>query len=103
MPTNIARKKMKFARFAILAAFGMILTACSDESGFVTDAGTARSVLLDAGYTRIQIGGFSWFSGCGFYWFQTEFSAVGPTGRYVNGTVCSSIIGKGAQILIDSK
>ena len=78
-------------------------SAISQTKGWATDPQTTISVLKDAGYSQITVGGFSWFSGCVGSWYQTSFTAFGPTGRWVEGTVCSGIITKGAQIIINAK
>ncbi len=57
----------------------------------------AQQVLVDAGYSNVRTGGYSWL-GCGKGGiYATDFEAVGPTGMPVKGTVCSGFF-KGATI-----
>lgn len=63
-----------------------------------TDAENANRILENNGYENIQITGYNWF-GCSEDDFQhTGFTATGPTGKPVNGTVCSGIFFKNSTI-----
>lgn len=63
-----------------------------------TDADNAVRVLSANGYEEIQITGYSLF-GCSEDDFQrTGFKAVGPTGKHVQGTVCSGLLFKNSTI-----
>ena len=63
-----------------------------------TDADNAVRVLDANGYEQIQITGYNWF-GCSKDDFQhTGFTAVGPTGKKVEGTVCSGLLFKNSTI-----
>ena len=63
-----------------------------------TDADNAVRVLEANGYEQIQITGYSLF-GCSEDDFQrTGFKAVGPTGKKVEGTVCSGLLFKNSTI-----
>ena len=75
----------------------------AEAKGFVSDPETATRVLIDAGYKPIEVGGFSWLSGCFGSWYQTKFTAISPSGTLVSGTVCTGILTKGAQILINTR
>ena len=97
--------KLRAASIAMLA-LGIGVEAIikpAEAKGFVSDPDTATRVLIDAGYKPIEVGGFSWFSGCLHFWYQTKFTAVSPGGTLVAGTVCSGILSKGAQILINTR
>lgn len=59
----------------------LLLSACTDEE-------SATKVLSEQGYTDVVTSGYS-FLGCGRDdVYRTEFSAVSPTGKRVNGVVC---------------
>ncbi|UNY41085.1 lipoprotein [Klebsiella phage KP185] len=63
-----------------------------------TDADNATRVLDNAGFTDIKITGYKFFS-CSEDDFQhTGFTAIGPTGKPVNGTVCSGLFLKNSTI-----
>ena len=75
-------------RFFILLA--VLFSGC-------TASNEATRALEGAGYTQIQITGYSWF-GCGKDdTFATGFEATGPSGKHVSGVVCSGWL-KGATI-----
>lgn len=58
------------------------LAGCSDPAG-------ARKALEGAGYTDIEITGVAW-TGCGQDDYEeTGFKAKGPSGKQVEGAVCS--------------
>lgn len=60
----------------------------------------ATEVLKGAGYTNIEITGFSPFACSKDDMFATGFKAKGPTGVAIKGTVCSAWF-KGATIRLD--
>lgn len=65
-----------------------------------TSADTAVRALEGAGYTSINIEGYTLF-GCGEHdVFHTKFTAKGPTGKSVSGVVCAGWL-KGATIRTD--
>jgi hypothetical protein len=69
----------------------LLLVGCSDPD-------TARRALDGAGYTEIQITGWNW-TGCAKNdTYSTGFKAKGPTGKPVEGVVCSGMLLKGATI-----
>ena len=82
--------KSKFLLIALSLGFLLGCTVPSDR---------ARSVLSDAGFTEINLGGYSWLA-CGQDdTFSREFSAVGPSGKRVHGTLCCGFsVGKGCTI-----
>jgi hypothetical protein len=67
----------------IIVLLALVLAGCTDEP-------RARKALLDAGYKPTSVGGYGLFS-CGDDLFSTEFTAIGPTGRPVRGTVCTGV------------
>jgi hypothetical protein len=68
-----------------------LLAGCTDEN-------TAQRALSGAGYTEIKFTGYSWFA-CGQDdLYATGFKAVGPTGRFTKGAVCSSLFTKFATV-----
>jgi len=73
-----------------------LVIVCLALSG-CTDPERAGKVLSDNGFTNIHIGGYSW-AGCskGDY-YATEFDAISPSGKQVNGVVCSAWM-KGSTI-----
>lgn len=74
----------------LLVVLLLLVPACSDEPG-------AERALLDAGYTNISLTGYEWF-GCGKDdGWSTGFTATGPSGRRVEGVVCSGVL-KGSTI-----
>lgn len=75
---------MKKISLLVAAAAMLTLAGCSvpPEEG-------AR-VLTSMGFTNIQVGGASLFSGCGRDDSRSaSFTATGPTGIKVEGTLCS--------------
>ncbi len=83
---------MKYINRSIAAlVLAVSLTGC-------TDADNAVRVLDANGYEQIQITGYNWF-GCSKDDFQhTGFTAVGSTGKKVEGTVCSGLLFKNSTI-----
>ncbi len=75
----------------------IVIAAVIGLSG-CTDADNATRILDDNGYTNIQITGYNWF-GCSEDDFQhTGFTATGPTGKTISGTVCSGIFFKNSTV-----
>lgn len=73
---------------ALITVFA--LTAC-------TSAVDTNKALTSAGFTNIEINGYSFF-GCGKEdTFRTKFTATNPQGQRVEGVVCSAWF-KGATI-----
>lgn len=84
---------MKRLLLAVASVATLALAACSDGD-------TARRVLIQQGYTEIEITGYSPFS-CGKDdSFATGFVATSPAGIRISGTVCSAFF-KGATIRFD--
>lgn len=77
-------KKIAFA-LALIA-----LSGCTDHNG-------TQRALEDAGYSKIELKGYSFFGCSQQDTFRTEFKATGPSGRNVEGVVCSGIF-KGSTI-----
>ena len=76
--------------FTCLAALFLLLSGC-------TAPDRALRTLTEAGFSNIKVGGYNWFS-CGKGdIFATNFQAVGPTGKPVEGTICNGLL-KGATI-----
>ena len=81
----------------ILAFFGFILLF--KMGGGCTDAETATDVLNKAGYQGIEIKDDYQFWTCGSGdHYATGFSAINPTGKRVEGTVCCGWAMKGCTI-----
>lgn len=85
---------MKFSFVVLFVVFFVVaMTGCTDADG-------ARSVLLDQGYSNIEITGYEFF-GCGEDdTYQTGFEATAPSGRRVVGIVCKGLLFKGSTIRI---
>lgn len=65
-----------------------------------TQPDTATRALESAGYTKIQLDGYSIF-GCGKDdTFHDKFTAIGTNGKVVHGAVCGGWF-KGATIRLD--
>lgn len=64
----------------------------------VTDEEGARSTLEGAGYSEVQITGYSFFACGDGDWYSTGFKAIGPGGSPVSGAVCSGLIVKNSTI-----
>lgn len=80
-------------KYLSLLAIGALVSACDDPK-------TARRALDNAGFTRIETLGWSFF-GCGQDDdFATRFRAVNYNGKVVEGVVCSGWF-KGATIRHD--
>jgi hypothetical protein len=78
---------MKYIFIALLA---VLVTGC-------TDAEVAKKALDGAGYTDVQMTGYEVFACSKDDTFHTGFKAKGPTGKPVEGVVCSAWL-KGATI-----
>lgn len=78
-------------KLILITAMLLALTACSSSND-------ARHALESAGYTDIQITGWSPFSCSEDDTFSTGFIAKNPAGQTVKGTVCSGLFFKGATI-----
>lgn len=70
----------------------LLLCACSAPND-------ARKVLADAGYTDVNLHGYSWFCCSDDDTFATSFDALSPAGVRVNGCVCGGWM-KGQTIRI---
>lgn len=81
---------MKIIGTLVLALF---LTGCTSEV-------SARKVLADQGYTRIEITGYRYFGCSADDEFHTGFKAVSPAGHEVSGVVCAGWM-KGETIRFD--
>jgi hypothetical protein len=79
-------------RNTILAVIvGILFAGCTNESD------TIRT-LQNAGFSNVNVTGYSWFE-CGQDdTFHTGFEATNPTGMRVSGTVCCGFLGKGCTI-----
>lgn len=75
----------------------LLLTLIALASVGCTDSAAARKALEGAGYTKIEITGYSYFGCSDSDTFHTGFEAIGPTGIPVEGVVCSGWF-KGATI-----
>lgn len=80
-------------KLIIAATIALSLTAC-------TQPDKATTVLTKAGYTDIVIGGYGMLECSDDDTFKTKFTAKGPTGQQVSGTVCGGMF-KGSTIRID--
>jgi hypothetical protein len=76
----------------ILAAF--ILTSC-------TNAENSRRILEDAGYTGVEIKGYSVFGCSDDDVYHDKFTAISAAGRPVTGVVCGGYLFKGATIRLN--
>jgi len=57
-----------------------------------TNPGDARRVLLNQGYTDIELNGFDMFSCGSGDTYADSFTAISPNGSVVTGTVCSGVL-----------
>jgi hypothetical protein len=57
-----------------------------------------KHILDGAGYTEIKVGGHAWFSCGGDDSLATEFKAIGPSGKKVEGAVCCGFAMKDCTI-----
>lgn len=68
-------------RLLVMAMVSTALACC-------TSAEPSRKALEGAGYSKIELKGWSAFGCSDDDAFRTRFSAVGPTGKPVEGVVC---------------
>lgn len=73
-----------------LALSCLVLAGCTDPE-------RAAKVLADNGFTSIHVGGYSWAGYSKEDNYSTEFEAISPAGKPVNGVVCSAWL-KGSTI-----
>lgn len=78
------------ARLLIALLVGLVLVGC-------TSAKDATKALTSAGFKDIEITGYDYLACSDDDTFRTGFKAVGPTGKHVEGAVCSGWF-KGATI-----
>lgn len=73
----------------------VVVLSCTNEEG-------AEATLVAAGYTQVELTGYEWRT-CGEDSTCTGFTALGPTGRYVEGAVGCGYTGcsKGCTIRIE--
>lgn len=81
-------------RVSIIASVLVALTGCTRPE-------SATRVLLDAGYSDVQITGYRFFVCSENDTMHTGFRAKGPTGRPVTGTVCEGVMFKASTIRLD--
>lgn len=79
-------------KFIVLALAVLLISGCTRPE-------QATKALEGAGYTDIKLNGYSLSCGQDDP-FADEFTAKGPTGKTVNGVVCSGFL-KGSTIRID--
>lgn len=91
--------KDSFIRGATLAIIGAIIFA----SIFIRmdDVEGATRTLEGAGYSQIELTGYKWFACSENDFYSTGFTAVGPTGKSVEGAVCSGMFIKNSTIRFD--
>lgn len=83
---------MKYINRTIVAALFLFgVAGC-------TDADNATRILEANGFEQIEITGYSWFSCSEKDGQSTGFKAVGPTGKKVEGAVCSGFFFKNSTI-----
>lgn len=80
----------KFAAVALVVTAGLTASGCTDPE-------VARNALDDAGYSDIQIGGYTAYGCSEDDAYHTEFTAKNIRGKSVSGVVCSGVM-KGATI-----
>jgi hypothetical protein len=113
MNTNVRRRGARFldklGRYAyyvgvVIFLLGLVTAPVYCKvRGCAGDPDEARRVLEGAGYSKIEIGGpNSWRCGQDDTSSNT-FNALGPSGHYIEGTVCCSwgSCAKGCTIRID--
>lgn len=69
-------------KLAVILAITLSLAACTDEK-------KAQRVLEESGFTHVETTGYRWFACSKDDDRHTGFKATGPTGRPVEGVVCS--------------
>jgi len=85
LKTKIKRNMTKAAATALIWAFLTVGLA-----GCLTNAKSAKQVLEEAGYTDIQITGYSMFLCKQDDMFSTGFVATSPSKKRVEGAVCKA-------------
>jgi hypothetical protein len=86
----------------VAVVFILIICVIALLSGWgMTDADVAKRILQESGYSSIAITGYRWFTCDKNDYFHTGFSAVGPSGRRVTGTVCKGMVFKSSTIRLD--
>lgn len=63
-----------------------------------TQPNNAQALLESQGYTDVRITGYNWWSCSDDDTYHTGFTAKGPTGKTIEGTVCAGLFFKGATI-----
>jgi len=89
----------RFGQNIVYICIFVLFIALALTKGCSSDS-TARRVLDDAGYTKIETHGYAFSCGKGDNQC-TSFSATGPTGRHVTGAVGCGWMLKGCTIRID--
>lgn len=79
-------------KFIVIAA-AVLISGCSDSTG-------AKRALEQSGYSDIQTTGYSFFGCDKNDAYHTGFIAKGPTGKPVEGVVCSGVF-KGSTVRLD--
>lgn len=79
-------------RFLVAAIAATALAGC-------TDANSARHTLAGEGYSNVQITGYRFFT-CDKDGWATGFTATGPSGQPVSGTVCKGFL-KASTVRMD--
>jgi hypothetical protein len=79
-----------FRKMLICSLF-LTLAACTSSSDAV-------NALQDAGFTDIQLTGYSWFACSKDDFYHTGFIAKNPQGKTIKGTVCSGFLFKNSTI-----
>lgn len=68
-----------------------VLAACTDPT-------TATRVLLDQGYTNVQMTGYNFMACSRDDTYHSGFTAKSPAGHQVSGTVCAGVLFKNSTI-----
>jgi len=87
------RKSFTLSEIITLSAVALIIAS---SWGFADPSGTEK-VLMDEGYTDIQIQGRQ-FNGCDQNFYRTKFTAKNSRGIKVHGLVCKSFLDGAAYI-----
>lgn len=85
---------MKTIAMVSLFAALALLTGCTRPL-------SAQVLLESAGYSDVQMHGFGWLDCSDDDFFRDRFTATGPTGKPVSGTVCTGLFFKGGTIRLD--
>lgn len=81
-------------RKLLTIAYLIFLAGCTDPKG-------AIKVLLDAGITPSNVGGYSWFGCSDSDTYATKFRGVNAQGRAVSGVVCAGMFFKNSTVRFD--